>query len=161
VKTLNRDSKIPGFVMASGLCLGLASFPFASEKSVALKDAPVAVQKAIADRLKGGKLKDLSVEVENGRTEYEAELIVDGREVTLSLEPSGRLLETEAVVDLKTLPEAVRSGLAREAGRGSIAKVEEVTRAGVASYEARVKVAGNKDREVVVGTDGKLIAAGK
>ena len=65
------------------------------------------------------------------------------------------------VVELKALPEVVRAGLTREACKGSIAKVEEVTKGGVTSYEAKVKEAGKKDREVVVGADGKLVPAKK
>ncbi len=148
-------------VLVSGLSLGLVFPLIAAEKTVALKDAPAAVRKTIADQLKGGKLKSLSVETEGGKTEYEAELTVDGREKTIAMDPSGKVLETEAVVELKNLPEAVRAGLLREAGKGSIEKVEEVTSAGATSYEALVKEAGKKNREVVVTPDGKLVVPKK
>jgi len=157
MKNLNLTTRTLMLVSVLGLALPL----IAAEKTVALKDAPAAVQKAIAEQLKGGKLKSLSVETEDGKTEYEAEVTVDGRDKTVAMDASGKVLETEAVVELKTLPEAVRTGLAREAGKGSIAKVEEVTKAGVASYEALVKEAGKKDREVVVTADGKLVAPKK
>jgi uncharacterized membrane protein YkoI len=145
------------FILVSGLGLGLTLAAVAAEKTIALKDAPPAVQKTVADQLQGGKLKGLSVETEDGKTEYEAELTIEGREKTLVMDPAGKVLETEAVVELKGLPDAVRAGLAREAGKGSITKVEEVTKAGVTSYEAQVKEAGKKDREVAVGIDGKLV----
>ena len=157
MKNLNLTTRTLTLVSVLGLALPL----IAAEKTVALKDAPAAVQKAIADQLKGGKLKSLSVETEDAKTEYEAEVTVDGRDKTVAMDASGKVLETEMVVELKALPEPVRAGLLREAGKGSIEKVEEVTSAGVTSYEAKVKEAGKKDREVVVGTDGKLIVPKK
>lgn len=157
MKIVNHGSKTALALLVAGLALYAA----AAEKTVALKDAPAAVQKAIADQLKGGRLKSLSVEVEDGKTEYEAAIAADGREKTVVMDPSGKVLESEAVVELKALPEAVRTGLTREAGKGSIAKVEEVTSAGVTSYEAVVKEAGKKDREVVVDADGRPVAPKK
>ena len=157
MKNLNLTTRTLTLVSA----LGLAFPVIAAEKTVALKDAPAAVQKTIAEQLKGGKLKSLSVETEDGKTEYEAEVTVDGHDKTVAMDASGKVLETEMVVELKALPEAVRAGLSREAGKGSISKVEEVTKAGVTSYEALVKEAGKKDREVVVTADGKLVAPGK
>jgi uncharacterized membrane protein YkoI len=159
MKNLNLTTRT--LALASGLGLALAFPVMAAEKPLALKDAPAAVQKTVADQLKGGKLKSLSVETEGGKTEYEAEVTVDGRDKTVAMDASGKVLETEMVVDLKALPEAVRAGLTREAGKGSIAKVEEVTKAGVTSYEAKITEAGKKDREVVVTADGKLVAPRK
>jgi uncharacterized membrane protein YkoI len=144
-------------LLATALCLTLALDATAREKTIALKDAPAAIQKAINDQLKGGKLKTLSVETEDGKTEYEAEMMVDGQDRTLVMDVSGRVLETEVVVELANLPDAVKTGLAHEAGRGTIARVEASTKAGVTYYEALVKEAGRKDREVAVGPDGKPV----
>ncbi|MBX7185849.1 MAG: hypothetical protein K1Y01_11960 [Vicinamibacteria bacterium] len=148
-------------ILVSGFGLGLAFPATGAERTIALKAAPVAVQKAIADRLKGGRLKSLSVETEGGEAEYEAEVMVDGHDRTLVIDASGRVLETETVMELGALPEAVRVGLAREAGKASITKVEEVVNAGVTSYEATLKETGKKDREVVVDGDGKLVRSAK
>ncbi len=157
----NMNLKTRTLVLASAFSLALAFPVIAADKPVALKDAPAPVQKTVADQLKGGKLKSLSVETEDGKAEYEAELTVDGRDKTIVMDASGKVLETETVVEMKALPEAVRAGLTREAGKGSIVKVEEVTKAGVTSYEAKVKEAGKKDREVELTVDGKLVAPRK
>ncbi len=151
----------PAPLIAVAVGLTLASGASAAEKTIALKDAPAAVQKAVADQLKSGRLNALSVETEDGKTEYEAALTVDGREKTVVFDPAGKLLETETVVEFGKLPEAVRSGLTREAGKGSIAKIEETTSAGGTSYEALIKETGKKDREVVIGADGKPVPAKK
>ncbi len=158
MKNLNLTTRT---LVVSGLSLGLTFPAIAAEKTLALKEAPAAVQKTIADQLKGGKLKSLSVETEDGKTEYEAEVTVGGHDKTVAMDATGKVLETEMVVELKALPEAARVALTREAGKGSIAKVEEVTKTGVTSYEALVKEAGKKDREVVVTADGKLVAPKK
>lgn len=151
---------IPGPIAILGLSLAMATVTTAGEKNIALKDAPAAVQKTVNEQLKGGKLRGLSMEVEKGKTTYEAELTVSGRDRDVVVDPEGRIVEAEQVVELSTLPEVVRAGLAREAGKGSVEKVEEVTRAGVTSYEAVIKEAGKKDREVVIGADGKVVVVG-
>lgn len=158
---MKNPNRMEASVLGIGLCLALALSARAEEKTIALKDAPAAVQKAIADQLMGGRLKALSVETDDGNTEYEAELAVDGREKTVVVDSSGKVIETETVVEFSKLPEAVRAGLTREAGKGSIGKVEETSSAAGTSYEALVKDAGKKDREIVVGSDGKLIAPKK
>ena len=149
------------FLAVTFVCGAAAVTTFAEGKKIALKNAPIAVQKTIADQLKGGTLRELVLEVENGKTVYEAELAADGRVRTLAIDATGTLLESEAAVELSAIPAAAREGLLREAGKGSISEVEEVTKNGAVSYEAMVKEKGKKDREIVVDADGKAIAAGK
>lgn len=133
---------------------GLGAAAPSVDKSIPLTDAPAAVRKTIADQMKGGTLRGLSEEADHGKTIYEAELTVEGRARDLLIDATGTVLEIEAVVEMSALPEAVRNGLVREAGRGSIARVEQVTRGEKVSYEALVKEAGKKNREIVVGQDG-------
>ncbi|MBK5257463.1 MAG: hypothetical protein JJE39_15670 [Vicinamibacteria bacterium] len=130
-------------------------------KAVLLKNAPGAVQKTIAEQLKGGALRKLSVTVAGGQTTYEAELTVGGAKRNLTIDPSGKVLEAELPLELSAVPEAARAGLTREAGAAAIAKVEEVIHAGVSSYKASIKEAGKKDRTVVVSADGTLVAEKK
>ena len=150
-----------GPVAILGLSLTMVGFTAAGEKTIALKDTPGAVQKTVNEQLRGGKLRGLSVEVDKGETRYEAEMTVDGKNRDVVIDSAGTVLEAEVVVELSALPEAVRAGLLREAGKGSVATVEELTRDGVVSYEALIKETGKKNREVVVGTDGKLVGAKK
>ena len=140
------------------LCAALASRGSSEDRKIAMADAPVAVQKTLTEQLRSGKLRSLIAEVENGRTTYEEELTVDGRNKTVAIQADGRLLESETSVNLNSLPAAVRDGLVREARKGSLSQIEEVTKDGVVSYEAMVKEKGKKDREIVVGADGRAIA---
>ena len=156
-----RISNLITLALTTTVGLGLALSGPAAEKTIALKDAPGPVQKTIADQLKGGKLRGVSIEVENGKTQYEAELTVDGQHRDLIIDPAGKVLVTEALMELRALPEAVRTAFTREAGKGTVAVAEEVTREGAVSYEALIKEAGKKDRQIVVGPDGKPAPAKK
>jgi hypothetical protein len=56
------------------------------------------------------------------------------------------------------LPTAVKEGLTKAAGAGTISKVESLTKGGkLVAYEAVVKT-GTKRSEVQVGPDGKKLA---
>jgi len=143
------------------VCGAVATRAFPEDKKIALKNAPVAVQKTIADQLKGGTLRELVLEVENGKSTYEADLAIDGHVRTLAIDAKGTLLETESAVELNAIPAAAREGLLREAAKGSISEVEEVTKDGAVFYEAMVKEKGGKAREVVVDASGKAVPVKK
>src|SRR5579863_2152029 len=62
-----------------------------AEKKVAMKDLPAPVQKAVAEESKGAVLRGLTKEVENGKTEYEAELTVNGQGKDISFDTAGNV----------------------------------------------------------------------
>lgn len=159
--TTDRTSSKSTLVMTLALGLGLVMSAAAAGKTVLLKNAPGAVQKTIASQLKGGALHKLSVETLNGKTTYNAELMNGATKRDLTIDASGKVLEGQTPVELSAVPDAARAGLTREAGPGSIAKVEEVIHGGQASYEGLVKETGKKDREVAVAADGTLVAPKK
>src|SRR5260370_212590 len=133
----------------------------AQEKRLKMKDLPQAVQKTVKEQGKDATLKGLRSEVENGKTEYEAEFTVDGHSRNVTIDPQGNVIEVEEEVALSSLSEAVQKGIKDGAGRGQILKVESVSKGGkVEKYEALVKTAGKKS-EVQVDTDGKLIPKAK
>jgi len=156
-----KDNRIFTPFLSLGLFLTLALSARAEEKTIALKAAPAAVQKALTEQAKGGTIKSVSVETEDGKTEYEARITGGGKDRTVAVDAAGKLLESETEVEFGTLPEPVKAALTKEAGKGKITRVEEVTAGSVVSYEGLVKEAGKKDREVVVGADGKLVPAKK
>jgi hypothetical protein len=64
----------------------------------------------------------------------------------------------EEEVALGSLPTAVKDGLAKAAGTGTITKVESLSKGGkLVAYEAAVKTRTKKS-EVQVGPDGKKLA---
>jgi hypothetical protein len=136
-------------------CLSVAAaMARASEKSISRSDLPAAVQKTADEQAKGATVRGYSKDKENGRLEYEAEMVVDSHSKDVTIAPDGRLLEIEEEINLGSLSAQVRSGLAAKAGKGKIVKVETITKKDViVAYEARVLKA-RRHSEVQVGPDG-------
>jgi hypothetical protein len=127
----------------------------AQEKRIQKTDLPSAVQKTADEQSKGATVKGYNKEVENGKVEYEVELLVNGHSKDVSMDEQGNVLEVEEEVGLLSLPAEIREGLQRKAGKGTIRKVESLTKHGsLVAYEAQVITAG-KRTEIQVGPDGK------
>jgi uncharacterized membrane protein YkoI len=141
------------------LCLGLSlvGLAGAQEKKVKMSELPAPVQKTVKEQGKGITLKGLSKEVENGKTEYEAEFTVNGHTRDVLIDPDGNVLAVEEEVKLASLPEAVQKGIKAAAGTGQILKVESISTNGkLDKYEFVVKN-GTKKSEIQVDTDGKRL----
>jgi len=146
------------FLMASVLTAIVYASAFqAEEKKIQRKDLPAAVEKTVEEQSKGATIRGFAKEVENGKTLYEVELTVNGHGKDISMDQQGNVVEVEEEVDLRAVPPAVKDGLTRAAGRGTIRKVEALTKNGkLVAYEAVVKT-GTKSSEVQVGPDGKKL----
>jgi uncharacterized membrane protein YkoI len=119
---------------------------------------PPAVEKTVAEQSAGATIQGFSTEIENGKKVYEAALTVGGHARAISLDERGTILEVEDEVTIASLPPAVKAALTKAAGKGTIEKVETLTKNGkLVAYEADVKT-GAKQREVQVGPDGKKLA---
>jgi uncharacterized membrane protein YkoI len=130
----------------------------AQEKKLQRSELPPAVQKTVDEQSKGATIKGFSTEVENGKKIYEVELTVNGHGKDISMDAQGHVLEIEEETSLESLPPAVRDGLTKAAGKGTIQKVESLTKNGkLVAYEAAVKT-GTKNSEIQVGPDGKKLA---
>jgi hypothetical protein len=128
------------------------------EKRVKMKDLPEAVQKTVREQGKDAKVRGLSVEVENGKTCYEAELKVKGHGKDILIDENGVVLEVEEKVEFSALPAAVKEQIKKSAGKGKIRRVEAITKGSEPTvYEALVKT-GDKKSEIQVAADGKLIS---
>ena len=140
-------------IAASGLLLaGIAS---AQEKKIKRSDLPPAVEKTVAAQSVGATIKGFSTEKENGQTLYEVEMTVNGRSKDISMTADGSIVEIEEQVALDSLSSDVKAGLQAKAGKGTILRVESLTKKGkLVAYEAQVETNGKKS-EVQVGPDGK------
>lgn len=128
------------------------------EQSVKMKDLPAAVQQTVREQSRGAKIRGLSAETENGVTNYEVELKVNGHSRDVLIDPSGAVVSVEEQVALASLPEAVRTAIERNAGGGRVVIVESISKGGtVEAYEAHVK-RGRKTVEIKVGPDGQLLS---
>jgi uncharacterized membrane protein YkoI len=151
--------KLKRILIASMLIYPTLVLPMrAQEKKIQRSDLPPAVQKAVDEQSKGATIKGFSTEVENGKKIYEVELTVNGHGKDVSMDSQGHVLEIEEETPLESLPPAVKEGLTKAAGKGTIQKVESLTKNGkLVAYEAQVKT-GTKNSEIQVGPDGKKLA---
>lgn len=131
----------------------LLNSAFGSDKPIKMKDLPPAVQKAVHEHTKGAELRGLSKEIENGKTFYEVETVVNGHSRDLVLDKTGTVVELEEEVALDSVPALVKSAIEKKSAGGRITKVEMVTKGPTVSYEAAITKNGKK-LEVVVKPDG-------
>jgi hypothetical protein len=128
----------------------------AAETKVQIKDLPEAVQNTIKEQTKSGKLRNVSKEVEKGKTYYEAETVINGKSRDVLIDPEGHVVEVEEATSLGEIPAAARTALQREAGSGKILSVESVTKDSTVNYEAVIQKNGKKS-EIAVGADGSPV----
>jgi len=139
-------------VVASLFAAGTA---LSQEKKIKRADLPRAVEKTVAAQSQGGTIKGFSQEKEKGQTFYEAEMIVSGHSKDILMDANGAIVEVEEQVEFEKLPAEVKAGLTSKAGKGTIKKVESITKHDkLVAYEAQV-TSGGKRSEVQVGPDGK------
>lgn len=139
--------------------LGLlcAQFSHAAEKKLSASDLPPAVQKTVEDQTKGATIKGYSKDRENGRVEYEVEMVVDGHSKDVSIASDGSVLEVEEDVPMDALAANVQSGLKNKAGKSTSTKVESITKQGkLEAYEAQIQD-GSKHSEIQVGPSGETL----
>lgn len=140
---------------ASALLVAGAASAQDKEKKLKRSDLPPAVEKTVAAQSQGATIKGFSTEKEDGKTLYEAELIVNGHSKDISMTADGAIVEIEEQVALDSLSPEVKAGLQAKAGKGKILKVESLTKKDkLVAYEAVVETNGKKS-EVQVGPDGK------
>ena len=139
-------------VVASLIAAGTT---LAQEKKIKRADLPPAVEKTVASQSQGATIKGFSQEKEKGQTFYEAEMIVSGHSKDILMNANGGIVEVEEQVEFEKLPAEVKAGLTAKAGKGTIKKVETITKHDkLVAYEAQVTT-GGKRSEVQVGPDGK------
>lgn len=159
------------------LCIGAVATRQAmdGETEVSIDKVPVAVKATIDAEAKGGTIGEIEMETEDGRTVYEADVIIDGREVEIQVAPDGTLLgkkteddesddddegdnedEDEEEVSLDDVPAAVKATILKEAAGAEIEEVVKETEDGQTVYEAEVIVNGH-ETDIKVAADGTLL----
>ena len=144
-------------VLLSTLFLAALAHGQDNETKVQFKDLPPAVQKAVKQQERNGAaVRGYSKEIENGKTFYEAETRVNGKNRDILMDESGAIVEVEQQVEIGSVPPAPMKGLRREAAGAKILQVESVTRGDKVSYEAVIERNGNK-KEISVHADGSAV----
>jgi hypothetical protein len=135
-----------------GLCF--AGIAYGSEKKISKSALPPAVQKTADEQSKGSTVRGYTTDTEDGKLEYEVQMVASGHSKAVTIAPDGKLMEVEEQVMIDALPTNVKAGLESKAGRGKITKVESLTKHGsIVAYEAQVLTA-SKHSEIQVGPNG-------
>jgi len=164
-------------VVCLALCIGAVATRQAmnGETEVSIDKVPAAVKAAIDAEAKGGTIVEIEMETENGRTVYEADVIIDGQEVEIQVAPDGTLLgkkieddegddddegdnedEDEEEVSLDDVPAAVKATILKEAAGAEIEEVVKETEDGHTVYEAELIING-QETDIKVAADGTLL----
>ncbi|HUA57721.1 MAG TPA: hypothetical protein VML19_03140 [Verrucomicrobiae bacterium] len=134
----------------AGIAAGMAA-----EKSLALKDLPPAVQKAIHDNLNGGQIRNIGKETEDGVAQYEVETMLSGKHRDFNVDTRGNLVVVEQETTLDAIPTAARAAILKKVGSGKVRTVETFQKPGAElMYEAGYTTRTGKHAEVLVKADG-------
>jgi hypothetical protein len=104
--------------------------------------------------LKGGDIKSISKEKENGVTQYEVETMLNGKHRDFEVDTKGKLLVMEEETTLDALPAAAKAAIAKKVGDGKLEMVQTFVRGGETMYEAAYTTKTGKKREALVKADG-------
>jgi hypothetical protein len=136
----------------------LAGLAMAQEKKgegLKLKDLPAAVQKSVQDNLKGGDIKSISKEKEDGVEQYEIESLLNGKTRDFNVDARGKLLVVEVETTLDAIPAAAKAAILKKVADGKLDVVETFTKTGQPTmYEAAFTDKKSKKHEVLVKADG-------
>jgi uncharacterized membrane protein YkoI len=128
-----------------------------AERRITKSDLPAPVQKTADAQSNGATIVGYAKDTEEGKLEYEVQLMVDGHTKDVTIDPQCNLLEVEEQVQTDGLPASVLRGLQAQAGKGRITKVESLMKHGnLVAYEAQVTT-GGKHSEVQVGPEGQKL----
>lgn len=134
------------------LAVGITTFTACAQK-VKEADVPAPVKAAFTKAYPNSKAG--SWEKENGN--YEAEFDLNKTEMSVLIDPSGKITETETGIQVSELPKTVTDYCAKNYAGKKIAEASKIVNAaGVLTYEAEI----NK-MDVLFDKDGKFIKESK
>jgi hypothetical protein len=140
------------------VCIGSVALLVVSavaQKKLQVKDLPAAVQKTVQDNLKGGEIKNIGKEKEDGVEQYEVESLLNGKSRDFNVDAKGSLLLVEEATTIDMIPAAAKAGILKKVAGGKLSKVETFTKTGQATmYEAGYSDKAGKKHEVLVKADG-------
>jgi len=130
----------------------------AKGKSLQLKDLPAAVQKAATDNLKGGEIKSIGREKEDGVDQYEIETVLNGKSRDFNVDAKGTLLVVEEATTIDAIPPAAKASILKKVASGKLGTVETYQKPGQPiAYEASYTDKAGKRHEMLVRADGTEI----
>ena len=136
--------RLPIVLTSSVVAIFAIGIANCQERKIKFSDLPPAVQDTAKAESKGATVRGYSKEIEKGKTEYEVQLLVNGKSRDVSIDPSGKVIETESQVDLASVPDKAKDAIQKEAGGAKVEKVEEVKSGQATVYEAVIHKGGKK-----------------
>jgi uncharacterized membrane protein YkoI len=152
-KTLAGSSLAARCFLFCNLLLVSTASANSAEVRVQFKDLPPAVQKTAQEQSKGAVVRGYSKQVEKGKTYYEVETRLGGKNRDILLDGSGSVVQVEEQVDFASVPPAAMAALKKQASAGKLVSIECVMRGGNVFYEG-VVLRGRHRREISVTKDG-------
>jgi hypothetical protein len=153
---MKKTMAMSGLMTVMVLVLAAAAYP--QERKLKREQLPPAVERTVAAESQGAEIKGFATEVERGKRLYEAEMTINGHSKDISMDNNGNIVEVEEEVTMDSLLPAVQEALKTAAGKGTIGKIESLTKNGkLVAYEARVTT-GKKRSEIQVGPNGEKLA---
>jgi len=149
----------PAAILAA---LVLPSLAHAREEKVALDQIPTSVAATVKQRFADATLKGAGKETEKGRLVYEVTLDDKGRNVDVTLTPTGELLMIEKTIPTNELPAPVASALNKKYAGATYRTVEEIVEVQgkaekLAYYEVALVTPKHDSKEVRVTPDGAKV----
>ena len=95
-------SRIFTLSLLPALCF--ASKAVTQERKIERSDLPPKVEQKVAALSQGASIRGFSTERENGQSDYEIEMVVNGYSKDVLLDSGGTVLEVEEQVALDSLP---------------------------------------------------------
>ena len=124
-------------------------------KGLQLKDLPAAAQKTVQDNLKGGEIKNIGKEKEDGIEQYEVESVLNGKSRDFNVDVKGNLLLVEVATTIDAIPATAKASILKKIADGKLAAIETFTKTGQPMmYEASYTDKKGKKHEVLVKADG-------
>lgn len=131
------------------LCLGLGTAVFAQKNKT-----PEAAQKAFQQKFPNAKEVKWGKE---GKDEYEAEFVQEGKKGSANFSATGEWLETEMAIPQTSAPKAVIDGFNKAYAGAAIKEVFKIeSKAGKNYFEIEYTLKG-KTKEAKLSPDGKLM----
>lgn len=154
------------------VCAGIGVSAVLAEEEVSLDQVPDAVRATLLKQAGNAKIVEIEMEDEDGQIVYEAEVIIDGKEVDLLVSPTGEFLGTESdddedgeddgreeeedTVTWNQLPQAVQGALSQTLPGVTFDELTREVEDGFVAYEAGYTANGS-ECSVKLTEDGHVV----
>jgi uncharacterized membrane protein YkoI len=125
----------------------------APAQQMTLSQVPEPARATIVKLTTAGKIKKIEKAEENGKTVYDVEATVQGRDVEYDIAADGTVLTTEQSVPYASLPLAVRNAAEKYFGSAAGLKASVELEAGKTFYE----VEGKKGKALKLSDTGQIV----